>query len=118
MEINEAGNIPGIFARTPDMGEGTELVFVEGQLRDNTYAAIETAMTAHPERYCQVLRQNGVGKVDAVRLGFARARREMLMILDADLTVPPENLPRFYEVLCSGKGEFINSSQAPQICVD
>ena len=57
---------------------------------------------------CQLLRQTGVGKGDAVRLGFARARGEMLMILDADLTVPPEDLPRFYEALCSGKGEFIN----------
>ena len=105
---NEAGNIPDIFARTPDMGEGTELVFVEGHSRDNTYAAIEAAIAAHPERCCQLLRQTGVGKGDAVRLGFARARGEMLMILDADLTVPPEDLPRFYEALRSGKGEFIN----------
>ncbi len=105
---NEAGNISDIFARTPDMGEGTELVFVEGHSRDNTYAAIETAIAAHPERRCQLLQQPGVGKGDAVRLGFARARCEILMILDADLTVPPEDLPRLYEVLQSGKGEFIN----------
>jgi ubiquinone/menaquinone biosynthesis C-methylase UbiE len=105
---NEAGNIPNIFARTPEMGQGTELVFVEGHSRDNTYAAIEKAIGAHPERQCQLLRQSGVGKGDAVRLGFARARGEMLMILDADLTVPPEDLPRFYEALRSGKGEFIN----------
>jgi len=105
---NEAGNIPDIFARTPEMGEGTEIVFVEGHSRDNTYAAIEMAITAHPERRCQLLRQTGVGKGDAVRLGFAKASGEMLMILDADLTVPPEDLPRFYEALASGKGEFIN----------
>jgi glycosyltransferase involved in cell wall biosynthesis len=105
---NEAGNIPDIFTRVPDMGQGTELVFVEGHSRDNTYAAIRAAMAQHPERCCQLLRQGGVGKGDAVRLGFAQARGEMLMILDADLTVPPEDLPRFYEVLCSGKGEFVN----------
>ena len=105
---NEAGNIPDIFARTPQMGRGTELVFVEGHSRDDTYAAIETAIAAHPERDCQLLRQFGVGKGDAVRLGFAHARGDMLMILDADLTVPPEDLPRFYEALQSGKGEFIN----------
>jgi SAM-dependent methyltransferase len=105
---NEAGNIAEIFARTPHMGQWTELVFVEGHSRDNTYAAIEAAIAAHPERRCQLLRQTGVGKGDAVRLGFARARGEMLMILDADLTVPPEDLPRFYEALCSNKGEFIN----------
>jgi len=105
---NEAGNIPDIFARTPHMGERTELVFVEGHSRDNTYAAIEAAIAAHPERCCQIIRQTGVGKGDAVRLGFARAKGEVLMILDADLTVPPEDLPRFYEALRSGKGEFIN----------
>src|SRR5262245_6167895 len=105
---NEAGNIADILARTPPMGESTELVFVEGHSRDNTYDAIKTAIVAHPERHCQLVRQSGVGKGDAVRLGFARARGDILMILDADLTVPPEDLPRFYEVLQSGKGEFIN----------
>jgi ubiquinone/menaquinone biosynthesis C-methylase UbiE len=105
---NEAGNIPDIFARTPHMGQGTELVFVEGHSRDNTYTAIEAAIAAHPERSCQLLRQTGVGKGDAVRLGFAQARGEVLMILDGDLTVPPEDLPRFYEALQSSKGEFIN----------
>jgi ubiquinone/menaquinone biosynthesis C-methylase UbiE len=105
---NEEGNIPNIFARVPCMGRSTELVFVEGHSRDNTYAAIEASIAAHPERPCQLLRQNGTGKGDAVRLGFVRARGEMLMILDADLTVPPEELRRFYEALHSGKGEFIN----------
>ena len=105
---NEAGNIINILARTPEMGRGTELVFVEGHSRDNTYTAIERAMAAYPERNCQLLRQRGVGKGDAVRLGFAQAKGEVLMILDADLTVPPEDLPRFYEALQSGKGEFIN----------
>jgi ubiquinone/menaquinone biosynthesis C-methylase UbiE len=105
---NEAGNISEIFARTPEMGKGTELIFVEGHSRDNTYDAIEAAIAAHPERDCQLLRQLGTGKGDAVRLGFSRARGDILMILDADLTVPPEDLPRFYEALNTGKGEFIN----------
>ena len=55
-----------------------------------------------------LLRQTGIGKADAVRLGFQHASGDILMILDADLTVPPENLPRFFEALVSGKGEFIN----------
>jgi SAM-dependent methyltransferase len=105
---NEAGNIAEIFARTPHMGQWTELVFVEGHSRDNTYATVEAAIAAHPERHCQLVRQTGLGKGDAVRLGFDCARGEVLMILDADLTVPPEDLPRFYEALLSGKGEFIN----------
>jgi ubiquinone/menaquinone biosynthesis C-methylase UbiE len=105
---NEAGNIPQVFTRTPEMGRGTELVFVEGHSKDDTYAAIERAMAEHPGSRCQLLRQSGVGKGDAVRLGFVHASGDMLMILDADLTMPPEDLPRYYEVLRSGKGEFAN----------
>jgi SAM-dependent methyltransferase len=105
---NEAGNIPDIFARTPKIGESTELVFVEGHSTDNTYEAIETAMRTHPEWRCKLLRQFGRGKGDAVRLGFAEASGDILIILDADLTVPPEDLPRFCDALVSGAGEFIN----------
>lgn len=105
---NEAGNIPRIFERTPEMGQGTELIFVEGHSRDETAAAIEQAIQEHPQRQSMLLFQRGKGKGDAVRLGFAHATGDVLMILDADMTVPPEDLPRFYEALRSGKGEFIN----------
>jgi ubiquinone/menaquinone biosynthesis C-methylase UbiE len=105
---NEAGNIPHIFERTPNMGAGVELVFVEGHSRDDTYAAIEREIAAHPQRPARLFRQTGAGKGDAVRLGFAQATGDVLMILDADMTVPPEDLPRFYEALQSGRGEFIN----------
>ena len=105
---NEAGNIDEIFARTPEMGRGTELVFVEGHSNDDTYSVIKNKMEGHPERCCKLFQQTGFGKGDAVRLGFAHASGDVLMILDADLTVPPEDLPRFYDVLQSGKGEFVN----------
>jgi glycosyltransferase involved in cell wall biosynthesis len=105
---NEAGNIAQIFDRTPEMGAGTELVFVEGHSSDDTYAAIEQAIRAHPERRCRLLRQSGKGKGDAVRLGFANACGDVLMILDADLTVPPEDLPRFLDALVINKAEFVN----------
>lgn len=105
---NEAGNIEEIFARTPEMGGGTELIFVEGNSQDNTYEAIEKAIANHPERRCKLFRQTGVGKGDAVRLGYQNASGEILMILDADMTVPPEDLPRFYDAIYSGEGEFIN----------
>jgi SAM-dependent methyltransferase len=105
---NEAGNIPAIFARMPRMGRETEIVFVEGHSRDDTWAAIQREVAAHPEWRCQTFQQTGIGKGDAVRLGFAKARGELLMILDADLTVPPEDLPRFYEAARNGLGEFVN----------
>ncbi len=105
---NESGNIKAIFERTPKMGGETELVFVEGHSRDDTYAAIEREMAAHPGTSSRLFRQTGIGKADAIRLGFAEAKGDVLMILDADMTVPPEDLPRFYEALRDGKGEFIN----------
>jgi SAM-dependent methyltransferase len=105
---NEAGNIEMIFRRMPRMGREMELVFVEGHSKDQTYEAIERAIAAHPEWHCTLLRQTGTGKGDAVRLGFEQAGGDILMILDADLTMPPEDLPRYYDVLRSGKGEFAN----------
>jgi hypothetical protein len=105
---NESGNIAAIFERTPEMGRGTELVFVEGHSSDDTYTAIEREIERNPDRRCQLLRQTGKGKGDAVRMGFAHASGDVLMILDADLTVAPEDLPRFLDALRSRKGEFIN----------
>jgi hypothetical protein len=105
---NEAGNIKEIFFRVPEMGKETQLVFVEGHSKDDTYEVIEQTIKDHPERSCLLLRQSGEGKGDAVRLGFEKSSGDILLILDADLTVPPEDLPRFYEVLRSGKAEFVN----------
>ncbi len=105
---NEEGNVPRIFDRVPQMGGGTELIFVEGHSKDDTYGAIEREMARRPGASVKLLRQTGKGKGDAVRLGFSEATGDLLMILDADLTVPPEDLPRFYEAWRSGKGDFIN----------
>jgi SAM-dependent methyltransferase len=105
---NEAGNIAAAFARVPEMGQGTEMIFVEGHSRDDTYQRIETSIAQNPGRRAMLLRQTGKGKGDAVRRGFEKATGDVLMILDADLTVPPEALPRFLEVLEDGKGEFVN----------
>jgi SAM-dependent methyltransferase len=105
---NEAGNITEIFLRTPQMGLGTELVFVEGHSQDSTYETIRQEIANHPEIICKLFRQQGIGKGDAVRCGFANASGDILMILDADLTVPPESLPRFYDALIRDKGELIN----------
>ena len=105
---NEAGNIPVIFERVPEMGRSTELIFVEGHSTDGTRKAIEKAITTYPHRRAGLFPQTGMGKGDAVRLGFSQASGDILMILDADLTVSPEDLPRFFDVLRSGKAEFVN----------
>lgn len=104
---NEAGNIAQIFERVPEMGSRTELIFVEGHSKDNTYEVIEDIAT-QSNRPVQLLKQEGTGKGDAIRFGFQHAQGDVLMILDADLTVPPEDLPRFYDALISNRGEFIN----------
>jgi SAM-dependent methyltransferase len=105
---NEAGNIEAILDRVPTMGAGTELIFVEGNSSDATYERIEQEIAARPGCTAKLYKQTGRGKGDAVRLGFERSSGDLLMILDADLTVPPEDLPRFYEAWRLGRGDFIN----------
>jgi SAM-dependent methyltransferase len=108
---NEAGNIEDAVRRTPEMGTWTELIFVEGHSRDHTWAEIERVRAAYPQRRITTLRQTGKGKGNAVREGYAVASGDILMILDADLTMPPEELPKFYEAIASGKAEFANGSR-------
>ena len=105
---NESGHIDELISRIPEMGSGTEIIFVEGNSTDDTYAAIERAIAANPHRNCSLLKQSGKGKGDAVRAGFGIAKNDVLMILDADITVPPEDLPRFYELMADGSAEFVN----------
>jgi SAM-dependent methyltransferase len=105
---NESGNIPAILDRLPEMGAGTELIFVEGNSSDGTYERIQKEIAVRPGCTAKLYKQTGRGKGDAVRLGFERSSGELLMILDADLTVPPEDLPRFYDAWYLGRGDFIN----------
>ncbi len=109
---NEAGNIQEILDRVPEMGAGTELIFVEGNSSDGTYERIEQEIAARPGCAAKLYKQTGRGKGDAVRLGFERSSGDLLMILDADLTVPPEDLPRFYEAWYFGRGDFINGGSS------
>lgn len=105
---NEAGNIEAAVLRTPQMGAGTEIIFVEGNSTDHTWAEIQRVKNAYSKHDIKIMQQTGKGKGDAVRTGFAAATGDILMILDADLTMPPEELPKFYEVLASGRAEFAN----------
>jgi glycosyltransferase involved in cell wall biosynthesis len=105
---NEAGHIYELINRIPSMGSSTEIIFVEGNSTDNTYETIECAIKEFPRKNCKLMKQTGKGKGNAVREGFARSTGDILMILDADITVPPEDLLRFYDVLTKGYGEFAN----------
>ncbi|MCF6290510.1 MAG: bifunctional class I SAM-dependent methyltransferase/glycosyltransferase family 2 protein [Desulfobacterales bacterium] len=123
---NERGNIRAAVARIPEMGSHTEIIFVDGNSSDGTVEEIEAVIKEYRDRReIKLLHQvepgsdNGsghgrmlkLGKGDAVRKGFAAASGEILMILDADLTVPPEDLPKFYQALQEGHGELINGTR-------
>jgi 2-polyprenyl-3-methyl-5-hydroxy-6-metoxy-1,4-benzoquinol methylase len=108
---NESGNIEHIVRRLPSMGRHTELIFVEGHSKDDTLQQCQRLAAATPDKNIKVFVQKGKGKADAVQLGFSQATGDVLMILDADLSVAPEDLPQFYEALMSGKGEFLNGSR-------
>ena len=108
---NERENIAPAVTRLPEFCDDMEILFVEGHSHDGTREEIERVIARHPKRDIKLLLQDGEGKGNAVHMAFEAARGEILMILDADLTVPPEALPKFYNALVSGKGEFINGTR-------
>jgi hypothetical protein len=108
---NERGNIENAIKRTPVFGTRQEFLFIEGHSSDGTWEEIQRVKAAYPEKQIVTIQQSGKGKGNAVREAFDAATGDVLMILDADLTMPPEELPKFYEALRFNKGEFINGSR-------
>ncbi len=106
---NESGNIEDAILRLPKFGKHVEIIFVEGNSTDDTWAKIQEIAAKYKDTHdIKICQQEGKGKGDAVRKGYSIATGDILMILDADLTVPPEDIPKFYEAIASGKAEFIN----------
>jgi len=109
---NESGNIENAVLRMPRFGSAQEILFVEGNSSDRTFEECERVRDAYKGNWdITVLKQEGKGKGDAVRKGFAAAKHDVLMILDADLTMPPEALPKYHAVIESGKAEFVNGTR-------
>jgi SAM-dependent methyltransferase len=109
---NEKGNIENAILRMPKFGSAQEILFVEGNSSDGTYEECERVRDAYKNVWdIKVLKQDGKGKGDAVRKGFAAATGDVLMILDADLTMPPEALPKYHAVIETGKAEFVNGTR-------
>lgn len=108
---NEKGNIEAAVKRLPRFCDDLEILYVEGHSQDGTWEEIQRVIEAYPQYDIKATIQDGKGKGDAVRKGFDMARGDVLMILDADLTMPPEDIPKFYNALKSGQGEFINGSR-------
>ena len=109
---NESGNIRRILDEMPKMGTGVEIIFVEGHSKDDTWETIQReAKRYNGHATVRTMQQTGKGKKDASFLGFEKATGDVLMIFDADVTVPPADLPKFYEAIRSGDGEFINGTR-------
>ncbi len=108
---NERGNIEAAITRLPQFGSRQEIIYVEGHSQDGTYEECERVRDAYADRCIKVFRQEGKGKGDAVRKGFTNATGDIVMILDADLTVPPETMPKFYSAIARGIGEFVNGTR-------
>ena len=109
---NESGNIENAIHRIPKFGKHQEIIFIEGNSTDDTWETIQAIQKKYADTHdIKIMQQDGKGKGDAVRKAYAAAKGDILMILDADLTMPPEDLPKFYYALATGKGEFINGSR-------
>jgi ubiquinone/menaquinone biosynthesis C-methylase UbiE len=108
---NEAGNIESAIQRTPQLGNHTEFIFVEGNSVDTTREEIQRIQNKYVDKDISWYVQDGKGKGDAVRKGFDKAKGDILLILDADLTTPPEEMPKFINAIAQGKGDFINGSR-------
>ncbi|MBF0498834.1 MAG: glycosyltransferase family 2 protein [Candidatus Riflebacteria bacterium] len=110
---NERGNIENALKRLPAWGpDRLEIIFVEGGSTDGTWEEIQRVTNIYADRFrIQTMQQSGRGKNNAVRLGFSKATGDLVTILDADLTMPPEMLERFYQAWCDGHGDFINGDR-------
>jgi SAM-dependent methyltransferase len=108
---NERGNIEPAIRRIPAFSDELEIIFIEGHSKDGTWEEIQRVIAAYPDKVIKGMQQRGKGKADAVFTAFDVATGDVLMILDADLTMPPEQLPSFWRAIRSGKGEFINGSR-------
>ncbi|MCZ6671566.1 MAG: bifunctional class I SAM-dependent methyltransferase/glycosyltransferase family 2 protein [Verrucomicrobia bacterium] len=106
---NESGNVRAALERIPVLGKQTEIIFVEGNSTDDTWEVIQRESKAYEGPHkIKMLQQPGIGKWDAVFAGFSVAEGDVLVIQDADLTAPPEDLSKFFEAIADGRAEFAN----------
>lgn len=109
---NEKGNIEPIIQRLSEFIGEKEVIFVEGHSQDGTLEEIKRVAAKYggstPIRFTV---QEGTGKADAVWKGFEVAKNDILIILDADMGVAPEDLPKFYEAMAFGGKRLVSGSR-------
>lgn len=112
---NEKGNIRNALDRLPLFTKDIEIIFVEGNSNDGTWDEVKKVIK-DPKFIdkgfkMKALQQPGKGKADAVFAAFDVSSKDVLIILDGDLTVPPEDIPKFWKKISKGEGEYINGSR-------
>jgi SAM-dependent methyltransferase len=108
---NEKGNVEDAVRRIPPLAGRTELIFCDDQSTDGTAEEVLRVQSRYPEKNIRLEHGPGVCKSRNVWTGFDAATGDILMILDADLTTIPEELPYFVDVIVSGQAEFVNGSR-------
>ena len=108
---NEKGNVEEAVRRIPPLAGRTELIFCDDQSTDGTAEEVLRVQSRYPEKNIRLEHGPGVCKSRNVWTGFDAATGDILMILDADLTTIPEELPYFVDVIVSGQAEFVNGSR-------
>jgi len=108
---NERGNISGVIKKIPQIGKHTEIIFVEGGSKDGTWEEIIKLSKLYPKKDIKYFQQESIGKADAVRKGFSKAKGDVFIIFDADMTVSPKELPKFFRAVAENQGELVIGSR-------
>ena len=109
---NEAGNIKPLIKRIPRFTKNQEIIIVEGHSQDNTWEMIQKVKKQYSYQNLQIFKKTtGIGKSYAVYHGIKKSRGDIIIILDSDISVAPEDLPKFYQALLDNRGEFVNGTR-------
>jgi glycosyltransferase involved in cell wall biosynthesis len=103
---NEAANLPYVFSRLP--ADLHQVLVVDGRSSDDTIATARRLMAD-----VEIVDQPGRGKGDALNAGFAACTGDIIVMLDADGSTDPREIPRFVSALCAG-ADYVKGSRYAQ----
>jgi glycosyltransferase involved in cell wall biosynthesis len=101
--LDEADNLPHVLSRIPMWVH--EVLLVDGGSTDDT---VQVARNLWPGIH--IVCQDGCGKGDALQCGFAAATGDIIVMLDADVSMDPAEMPAFVGALLSG-ADFVKGSR-------
>ncbi len=107
---NEEGNLKNLLKRIPK-DKKYELIIACGESQDGTLKVANEIANTNTDFNIQVIEQSGTGKANAVWEAAERANGEFIAILDSDLSVDPEELPNFFEIVDNNYADFVNGTR-------